>query len=186
MSKELLLSENEIKDSLRAFYKEKRQGIKKNRRDLVESEVLERLYPKLLDFEIVLSFASMPVEISTKLLNRKLCNEKRLALPKIVGATLSIYKVRNLEDLKKSSFGVFEPTNEHEEVDFDKLGAILVPGLAFDSVFHRLGYGKGHYDRLLSKNLKAVTIGIGFEEQLCEDLLPVAKHDVKLADVMLF
>ena len=60
---------------------------------------------------------------------------------------------------------------------------MLVPLLAFDSQNNRLGYGKGFYDRYLSKFLKnkkkTTTIGIAFSFQKYNKL-PVLKSDIKL------
>ena len=45
---------------------------------------------------------------------------------------------------------------------------MLLPLLAFDKEKNRLGYGKGYYDKFLSKHLikkKILTVGIGFSFQ---------------------
>jgi 5-formyltetrahydrofolate cyclo-ligase len=61
---------------------------------------------------------------------------------------------------------------------------LLVPGLAFDSNGHRLGQGKGYYDRFISKmrrGAKPYLVGVCLEEQyLNEDGfegIPVTDHD---------
>jgi 5-formyltetrahydrofolate cyclo-ligase len=58
---------------------------------------------------------------------------------------------------------------------------IFVPGLAFDLEGHRLGRGKGHYDRFLSGLDPAVKrpilIGLCFDEQLIKTV-PTEAHDV--------
>ena len=60
---------------------------------------------------------------------------------------------------------------------------MLVPLLAFDSNYNRLGYGKGFYDKFLNKYLKynknILTIGVAFSFQKYNKL-PASKHDVKL------
>lgn len=57
---------------------------------------------------------------------------------------------------------------------------IVVPGLAFDREGHRLGRGGGYYDRLLSaerqKSPQAVSIGVGFDHQLIDEV-PLEQHD---------
>ena len=64
------------------------------------------------------------------------------------------------------------PQPEHVDV-------ILVPGLAFDPRGHRIGYGKGYYDRLLSQWPDAFRIGLGFDFQLVSEA-PNLPHDVAL------
>jgi 5-formyltetrahydrofolate cyclo-ligase len=48
--------------------------------------------------------------------------------------------------------------------------------LAFDRHGHRLGSGKGFYDRYL-EGLNARTIGVAFECQMHSEDLPVEPHD---------
>jgi len=60
---------------------------------------------------------------------------------------------------------------------------MLVPLLVFDENKHRLGYGKGFYDRYLNRYLKRfkniLTIGVAFSFQKFHKL-PVNNKDVKL------
>ena len=53
---------------------------------------------------------------------------------------------------------------------------IVIPGVGFDHSGHRLGHGRGHYDRLLKKT-RGYKVGLAFEEQLVPEL-PVEAHDV--------
>lgn len=56
---------------------------------------------------------------------------------------------------------------------------LIIPGIAFDIRGYRLGLGKGHYDRYLSKNNKSKTIGVCFSDNLLERL-PNEPHDCKM------
>ncbi|MCC5846210.1 MAG: 5-formyltetrahydrofolate cyclo-ligase [Verrucomicrobia bacterium] len=62
------------------------------------------------------------------------------------------------------------------------LDVILVPGRAFTPEGHRLGRGKGIYDRLLL-NTRALTLGIAFDIQLLP-ALPQEPHDLMMHDVL--
>ena len=80
------------------------------------------------------------------------------------------------DDLKPAKFGILEPetkTKPNREPD-----VVIVPGLAFDSDLHRLGYGKGYYDKLFAR-LKTFKIGVCFDFQLVEKI-PRHEHDVRL------
>ncbi len=59
---------------------------------------------------------------------------------------------------------------------------IIVPLVAFDRSKHRLGYGKGFYDRFLHTE-KAITIGIGFSIQEVEHI-PIEPHDETLSMII--
>ncbi len=62
----------------------------------------------------------------------------------------------------------------------DVLDVVVVPGLAFTRDGRRLGQGGGHYDRFLPRlRPSCVTVGVGFAEQLVDDL-PTEPHDVRL------
>jgi 5-formyltetrahydrofolate cyclo-ligase len=66
----------------------------------------------------------------------------------------------------------------------DRVGLIVVPGLAFTAAGDRLGRGGGYYDRLLSQlPVGAVRVGVGFACQLL-DALPTEPHDQKLHHVI--
>ena len=52
----------------------------------------------------------------------------------------------------------------------------LLPGVAFDFVGGRLGYGGGYYDRFLEKGFTCPRVGLCFEFQLVESL-PLAPWD---------
>ena len=66
--------------------------------------------------------------------------------------------------LAKNRWDIEEPTHA-DEVDTDDIDAVLVPGLAFDRRGHRVGYGKGFYDRFLkSCSTGCVKIGLSYFE----------------------
>ena len=85
-----------------------------------------------------------------------------------------------LEPLKVNNFGILDPCSQIKSLIPD---IMLVPLLAFDSQNNRLGYGKGFYDRYLSKFLtkrkKITTIGVAFSFQKYNKL-PVSRLDKKL------
>lgn len=58
---------------------------------------------------------------------------------------------------------------------------LLMPLLMCDKQGNRLGYGKGHYDRAIAAmGKKPFLIGVGFDEQISTENLPVEPHDIKL------
>lgn len=66
--------------------------------------------------------------------------------------------------LKISDYGIPEPVSGIE-LSPEVLDVVFVPLLAFDKKGHRIGYGKGFYDRFLQKcNRNAVFVGLSFFE----------------------
>lgn len=94
--------------------------------------------------------------------------------------------------IKKNQYNIPEPV-DGIEVPTNKIDVVFVPLLAFDKTGHRVGYGKGFYDKFLTEckpdtspdnyrdELAKQTIKIGlsfFEaEEIIEDIF---KNDVKL------
>ena len=74
--------------------------------------------------------------------------------------------------------GIPEPDNHHEEpADMD---IVIIPGIAFTEDGHRIGYGKGYYDRYLAgyaAGKMPVIIAPVFEFQIVPHI-PVGPHDV--------
>lgn len=135
----------------------------------------------------ILSFASKPLEINLWPLNEHLCEKGRLLLPKVEKGALAIYKIEDLSQLQLSSFNLKEPNSTLcEKIPLEKVSAILVPGLGFDHNLHRVGYGKGYFDRFLSSfHFNCLKWGIGFTEQKV-DCIAFEKHDIPLDAVFLF
>ncbi|WP_424629217.1 5-formyltetrahydrofolate cyclo-ligase [Bradyrhizobium sp. SYSU BS000235] len=87
------------------------------------------------------------------------------------------------ERLVRGQYGIFQPSSDAPEVDPD---IVLVPLAAFDRVGHRIGYGRGYYDRTLQnlRALKKITvIGVAFAVQEI-DVVPAFSHDEQLDCVL--
>jgi 5,10-methenyltetrahydrofolate synthetase len=55
---------------------------------------------------------------------------------------------------------------------------VVVPGIAFDRLGYRLGYGAGYYDRFFAQSSASqVRMGVAYPEQVVETVYPEA-HDV--------
>lgn len=163
----------------------KRKAISTARRQAAERLLQPNLFA---DHPYILSYASFGDELNTRRLNQQLANEQRLLLPRVEGDRLIIHRVTDLqEDLTPSRWGILEPKPSCPVIDPFEISFILVPGLSFDHAHHRLGYGKGHYDRLLSMVPPSTkTIGLGFREQLSDEPLPILPTDIPLHSLMLF
>ena len=56
----------------------------------------------------------------------------------------------------------------------------MVPGVAFDLYGHRIGFGKGYYDRYLAALQRLpVLVGLCHDFQVCDEL-PAEGHDVRM------
>lgn len=81
--------------------------------------------------------------------------------------------------IKKNQYNIPEPVNGIEIPD-SKIEVVFVPLLAFDVTGNRVGYGKGFYDKFLTKcNPETIKIGLSFfeAEPVCSD---VFESDIRL------
>lgn len=167
------------KNLLRSEYKKIRAAITLSRRGEAEQKLLNHLITFLEPYEYVLSFSSLKDEISTEILNQVLQEREQLVLPRVEGDHLKLYHVKNLKkDCSVSKWGILEPDPEKcIPIVYQDVSLALVPGLIFDHKYHRIGYGRGFYDRLL-KDLICESIGICFKEQIHPQIVQDKNYDI--------
>ena len=96
-----------------------------------------------------------------------------LYIPKMLDdTTIAFYS--DHEEKSKGPFSTIEPIGIQEVKDLD---VILVPVVGFFGTY-RMGYGKGFYDRFLSKNPGLFSAALAFECQIARKI-PVEPHDIK-------
>lgn len=168
------------KEIIRKKYIEIRKNIENKD---VKSEII---FNKLISLDlykeanVIALYNNLKSEVDTsKLIKYSLKIGKTVLLPRVVNNNLKFYKVTFNDELIKSSFGVFEPSeNENNYVSSKKINLMIVPGVCFDKSKNRMGFGKGYYDRYL-ENTNINTIGICFDEQIVSKL-PVNKNDIRM------
>ena len=172
------------KSRLRLVLKARRASL--TARELqVAGDACARLVAQLPEWKqakAVCLYASFGAELSTEsLLQIALLEGKILILPRVANATaLSLHRVEDVADLQRSKLGILEPAAEAAEIPLTSVGLVLVPGLGFDRLGHRLGYGAGFYDRLLAKCPKKTFLlghAHAFQVGSC---LPAEPHDIKV------
>ena len=120
------------------------------------------------------------LSVAESLVKRKLLHS--ICLPTVVKSqrTLVFRDYQGESFLKESVYGSKEPDESSQEVEPDLL---LVPLLAFDDEKNRLGYGGGYYDETIEKLMLKKTVacvGLAFDCQMHDELLPVNEYDQKL------
>ncbi len=104
---------------------------------------------------------------------------KRVLMPEAARDGEIILRVYSgLNDVKKGLFGIGVPTGATAD-DYENIGAVLVPGIAFTKDGRRLGRGKGYYDRFLKRVQGAYKRGVCFPCQIV-DGIPCEAHDIKV------
>lgn len=153
-----------LKASLRLTFLKLRKELSFDRRQAATEALMVRL--QSLPYRKIASFIPFGTEIDLMPFNHILAQEGRLCLPRCQEDDLHFYDVEELDQgLIRTAAGFLEPDPlRHKKTASVAVECVLVPGLAFDEAGFRLGYGKGHYDKLLSR-LSVRTLGVGFHEQ---------------------
>ncbi|OAS20748.1 5-formyltetrahydrofolate cyclo-ligase [Paenibacillus oryzisoli] len=115
----------------------------------------------------------------------------RVLIPKVVAdtKTMNLHIISRYEDLESGVYGIREPRSDVPiEQDLGTISMIVVPGLAFDLDFGRLGYGGGFYDRFMqlfaARGLKRpFAVAAAFDNQLIP-AVPSSWHDFRVDGIV--
>ncbi len=163
-----------MKDEIRARRRSVRRAMPHAAR-VARSEAICRRVAELPEWQrakTVLLFISMRTEVQTQeLVALARAAGKRVAAPRMNETfdDLALVEWRTQDELEESGMMFLQPPSGAPPVDASEVDFVLVPALAADARGHRIGYGKGFYDRLLPRLTGARRVGVVFEfEQVAE------------------
>lgn len=110
------------------------------------------------------------------ILEQALRDGKRVAVPKVFGEEMRFIYMTDLSQVELGYAGIPEPISDAPVAD-DPNALVLMPGLAFDSAGHRIGYGGGFYDKFLSMEPNHPTVALCYDFQM-RPCLETDPHDV--------
>lgn len=165
------------KATLRKRYLEKRKALSNQSCHNMSYQIAENALPLIAKDKVVSVF--LPIrkfnEVNTWMVVHALKNEK-LAITRsdFENSTMQHFVYENNDQLAENEWGIPEP-QYGKEVLPTEIDVILIPLLVCDLKGHRLGYGKGFYDRFLAKcKPETLKIGLNFFDPIerIEDCLP--------------
>jgi len=171
-----------IKDRIRQEAFARRDALDKEWRRQAARRIATRILAllELRDLQPVGGYWPIRSEVDPRPIMRALIKRgQTVALSQILHPKLSWREWRPGDVLVKGGFGVREPGPDAPEC-FPK--ALLVPLAAFDRACHRIGYGKGHFDRAiaaLSELHSVIAIGLAYSVQEVPSV-PAEPHDRRL------
>jgi 5-formyltetrahydrofolate cyclo-ligase len=132
--------------------------------------------------ECVALYASAHNETGTELIMSAAFQAgKRVLYPAVCGHQMVFRSVVRLEELRKGLFGIMEPCPTGVDHQANEPDLVVVPGVAFDLNGHRIGYGKGYYDRFLHHaDCTACLVGLCHDFQLTDVAIPTDSHDIPM------
>ena len=131
----------------------------------------------------LLLYSALPDEVQTQeLLDELSVQGKVVLLPRVTSDTdMELRRYTGRHDLQRGAFGILEPVGDVFSALAD-IDVAVIPGMAFDSDGHRLGRGKGYYDRFLAQCSSAARlykIGVCFSWQVVSRV-PTDEHDIPM------
>ncbi len=157
------------KQELRQLYLQKRLALSEAQYAQLNFQLYQHFFSTIdLSFAKVLH-SFLPIlskkEVDTWLIIDRIRREYphiRISIPKVNGKTgeLENFYFEGLHQLATNEWGIQEP-KQGIPTESEKIDLVLVPLLAFDQSGHRVGYGKGYYDKFLIKcRLNCKKIGL--------------------------
>lgn len=166
------------RERIRAETLQRRDGLTQEVQTTLSRRIINALVSWIQneDFDTVMLYLSMKSEVETfGLLNILLHEKKRVCAPVVDThqSELTPRQIRNPKtELVQHRYGLLEPNAACPILPIPQLQLIIVPGIAFDANGYRLGYGKGFYDRFLTKCPDAVRVGLAYQVQIVENTFP--------------
>lgn len=182
-----ILSESELRCSLRALARKNRDALGKIERSRASSYIAESVcaLPEVIRARNILLYCAFRTEVETEQLSKSLLHmKKKLCMPLVKPLEKELLPmIIDEEDypLQPGYCGIPEPVwCTSRCAAAEHLDIVILPGLVFDKNGNRLGYGGGYYDRFLAcKAPQALRLGLAFSCQLVPSI-PAQNHDMRL------
>jgi 5-formyltetrahydrofolate cyclo-ligase len=171
----------EQKQQLRQHCRAIRKSLGEEARKRASQIICERIegWKIFQQSDVVLAYMPIKSEVDlTSLFARY--PQKCWALPRIIPEENNrmVFHPYAPDGLVEHPFGMAEPAPHLPVVQPIEIQLVLAPGLAFDRLGWRLGYGGGYFDRFL-ENFTGVSAGIVFHALLL-DSLPHGEFDQQM------
>lgn len=169
------------KQEIRRYIRQLKADTPADERARLSAEACDHLrqLPEWRTAQTVLLYAALPDEVATQaLIAEAAAAGKRVLLPVVQGEELELRIYTGDENLREGAFHIAEPEGKAFTA-FDEIELAVVPGVAFTHKGHRLGRGRGYYDRLLPQLTVALKVGLCWPFQLLDDL-PHEPHDIMM------
>lgn len=170
------------KMELRAKYRKIRENFTPDEKRQRDESLFEQIIKskQFQQAKTILCFVSTGIEVDThRLIHFSLRKGKTVAVPRCLDrhGKMDFFVIRSMNDLEKGAFSLLEPNLKKCPRLTDYQDSLcIVPGFSFDPEGYRLGYGKGYYDRFLSR-FGGVKIGVCYNKCVSPQL-PHGRFDV--------
>lgn len=173
------------KQELRSYIKQKFLQTTAEQRSAWSEEIYKTIKAdeKIRAAKCIMAFYPLADEVDISPLLDEFCNEGKIVLlPVVVNDTdMTLRCYIGQSHMESGTLKTKHPCGTDFE-DYALIDAVLVPGQAFDLAGHRLGRGKGYYDRFLQQLQTVYTRAVCFPYQIVDEV-PFEPHDIVIDHV---
>lgn len=176
------------KNAIREKHKKIRGSIPPDKKRVFDTKICNRIM-SLVSYrfaDVIMLYAPINNEIDiSPVAVAAFASGKKVVFPRCIPDTskMEFHYIGSLDELKPGTMNIPEPDasapvfKASDITDKNKC-LCIIPALAFDKRGYRIGYGKGYYDRYLSR-FECIRAGVIYSE-LFADQLPNGRFDLKV------
>lgn len=174
------------KAALRRLFRDRRQQLTEDQLQHLSESIAENFFHLTSLNNVKVIHVFLPLldkrEPDTRLIIARLRKEFpsiSISVPRVIGDRLEHVRLTADVDVALNSWGIEEPVGG-ELIPSTEIDLVVVPLLAFDKRGHRVGYGKGFYDRFLREcrpDCRRVGISFFAAVEIIDD---AGEHDIRL------
>ena len=175
------------KSELRKEYQNKRIQLTDSEIEQFSSVIANLLFDKINFNDISSIHIFLPIRNKKEIDTWHIIHRTRIGFPHVDIVIPKIISETSFEnsllapdtELVENNLGIPEPVNA-SPYPLERIDVVFVPLLAVDKHGHRVGYGKGFYDRFLTQcRPDAIKIGLSFFETV-EEIDEIHENDIPL------
>lgn len=159
------------KDELRKIYLAKRKALSPSEHSQLSQQICDQFFSSVDLSQASVLHIYLPIEAKrepdTWLIINRIQKEFpyiRIVIPRVNHDEMESIVYEGHEQLKKNDWQIWEP-QYGTNVNSKEIDILIIPLLAFDLQGHRVGYGRGYYDRFsTSCRVDCLKIGLSFFE----------------------
>ncbi|MFH1221597.1 MAG: 5-formyltetrahydrofolate cyclo-ligase [Candidatus Micrarchaeota archaeon] len=170
-----------MKHAIRAEMLAKRDSLPEDERkrlsEVISSNIVQR--PAFMQANTIAVYLAKGSEVSMRRTIELAMAAGKTVLVPVTNQHLEMFQFTGFGNLHVGKFGILEPK---DKIQGPAPEVVLVPGIAFGKCMHRIGYGKGFYDKYF-KTVKTHRIGVCYDFQLLEKL-PSHSQDEPMDEII--
>lgn len=175
------------KKNLRESMKELSNSLDRDYMEAADSKIFEKLFSsdEYKNSKCIFTYVGNLPEINTRILIEQAFRDgKRVCVPYCVDKDImQAHEIKSMNDLISGKFGILEPKIDEcpmvgkEDIDF-----MVIPCCTANLQGHRLGFGRGYYDRYI-EGTEAYKVLLIRQKQISE-VIPMEEHDQIIENVI--